>query len=225
MPRHPTCAKPGQRTRGFASRGRRSKKRRRCTADRTGISTPIFLQSIPTETSRSPSTRRTIWRTCRTSRCERSRPMVTSSRPDGFSRSRSSKKRSARAIARARFACSLRSSRSVSAKQTSRSMPRDSPRSRSARSRKRLARRGFRSWDVRGMGIATDALASDDRVREAVTEAELDRYAAICARDWDDPCDLRERTRICARREPRMLHFFLAEHGTVHGSDDSVVRR
>jgi len=53
----------------------------------------------------------------------------------------------------------------------------------------RLSRRGFSSWETRGMGIATDAdvHAPAATVRRVETEADLDAYVATSALAWASP--------------------------------------
>jgi GNAT superfamily N-acetyltransferase len=81
----------------------------------------------------------------------------------------------------------------------------------------RLARRGFVSWDVRGMGCdSTLALTTPPDVRVVeVGEDGLDAYLSTAMRGWSVPADQREaerRTHLTALAEdPRRAHFFAAK--------------
>jgi GNAT superfamily N-acetyltransferase len=81
----------------------------------------------------------------------------------------------------------------------------------------RLARRGFSSWDVRGMSVATvgpfGAVRSIDAFE--VDDAMLSEYIAAADRGWSVPRDQAEAQLVahkaaCSRR-PRVAHFFGAK--------------
>lgn len=80
----------------------------------------------------------------------------------------------------------------------------------------RLARRGFTSWDVRGMGIATASSPSSPRAGDVavveIGEADLDAYLSTTARGWsrDERAMALERTAHLAElaRTARRAWFF-----------------
>ncbi|MGF1468068.1 MAG: GNAT family N-acetyltransferase [Sandaracinaceae bacterium] len=80
----------------------------------------------------------------------------------------------------------------------------------------RLARRGFRSWDVRGMAIATSRqVAAPDAVSVVeVGEHELHAYLTTSMRGWSIPTEQRtaelELHRAALRASPRLARFFAA---------------
>ena len=83
----------------------------------------------------------------------------------------------------------------------------------------RLARRGFRAWDVRGMGIETRTrleAAGDLDVRE-VDETSVSEYVDASMRGWNTPPSERpaELTthRAALAESPRRVHLFLARAG------------
>jgi ribosomal protein S18 acetylase RimI-like enzyme len=95
----------------------------------------------------------------------------------------------------------------------------------------RLARRGFTSWDVAGMGIATDARLGGGRdvtVTEVYGDLLAD-YVAVSARGWGRPhsqfeAELNAHADAIAAT-PRVGHFFVATvDGLVVGTAELVVR-
>jgi GNAT superfamily N-acetyltransferase len=85
----------------------------------------------------------------------------------------------------------------------------------------RLLRRGFRSWDVRGMGCHTalEMVSAGAAVVREVGEADLDRYVALSLRGWSlptDQADVDRRTCLAAlRASPPAAAFFAASVGDV----------
>jgi hypothetical protein len=95
----------------------------------------------------------------------------------------------------------------------------------------RLARRGFLSWDVRGMGRETDTkipAAHDVRVEEVTLEC-LDVYLTTMLRGWSLPEEtaaIERHVHLRAfRAEPRTAHVFLARvDGEIAGTGGVVHR-
>ena len=83
----------------------------------------------------------------------------------------------------------------------------------------RLERRGFQSWNVMGLGIATSATlpASPGVVVREITAQDLTAYTDCSLRGWgmdldQAPLEIHSHGRAIAQ-EPRTAHFFVAETG------------
>jgi GNAT superfamily N-acetyltransferase len=80
----------------------------------------------------------------------------------------------------------------------------------------RLARRGFSSWDVRGMAIDTShhVAAPETIAVEEVREESLDRFVTVSMRGWSFAAEQSKaeiETHMTAlRANPRIAHFFAA---------------
>lgn len=95
----------------------------------------------------------------------------------------------------------------------------------------RLARRGFSSWDVRGMAVDTARSLphSEGVVIEEIGEADLDRYLAAALRGWSIPADQTaadlEGHENALRARPRLAHFFAAiVDGDIAGTSALFLR-
>jgi GNAT superfamily N-acetyltransferase len=95
----------------------------------------------------------------------------------------------------------------------------------------RLQRRGFVSWDVRGMACDTSLrLEANGVAVEAVTETNLDEYLDAFVRGWGVDPDQREPLRLqhsaAMRADPRTAHFFLARvDGKAAGTTGVLLRK
>lgn len=93
----------------------------------------------------------------------------------------------------------------------------------------RLARRGFTSWDVRGMGIDTSALARVPGTREAVTDDDVLAYVDCSMRGWEMPesdhAVMRSSFLAAVKRDRCETHLFLAESGGACVGSGAVILR
>jgi hypothetical protein len=80
----------------------------------------------------------------------------------------------------------------------------------------RLAARGFDSWEVRGMGIASDApiTTAEDVVALEVGPDELEDWVRVSLHGWSMPAELQETERVAIgaalSETPRVVHLFAA---------------
>ncbi|MFP2929409.1 GNAT family N-acetyltransferase [Pyxidicoccus sp. 3LG] len=95
----------------------------------------------------------------------------------------------------------------------------------------RLTRRGFSSWDVRGMGCDTTTVHTAPRrvTVDEVTEPDLDSYVSVEQQGWSLPASDAEVQRgvylSALRAHPRRVHLFVARlGGEVVGTAGLVLR-
>jgi GNAT superfamily N-acetyltransferase len=95
----------------------------------------------------------------------------------------------------------------------------------------RLARRGFTSWEIRGMVCETSLTIGrpQDVTVHQVDEATVEPYVALMLRGWSLPPDqapLEIESHLAAlRARPREAHFFAAEvAGTTVGTTGLILR-
>jgi hypothetical protein len=95
----------------------------------------------------------------------------------------------------------------------------------------RLTRRGFSSWDVRGMASGTGNLDSSAKgvSIDEITEATLPRYVEVMVNGWNLPPDqiaLEHDSHLAAMHAlPRLAHFFGASiDGELVGTTGLILR-
>jgi len=95
----------------------------------------------------------------------------------------------------------------------------------------RLSKRGFHSWGVRGMAAPTELriAAPDGATFEEVDAAGLDGFVAAFAEGWGlsdaERALEREVMQAALRREPRIVHLFVARvDGQIAGTSGLLLR-